>query len=90
MVAHSAALHASMAHCAAHHCAVLFVPCRPEARPALQRLRALAALAATAPVTTGDALLAELTSPHLDTHQRLSILDGLGAAAMVRGEGGRG
>jgi hypothetical protein len=61
---------------------------RPEDLPALQRLRALAALTACAPLQGGDSLIAEVYSPHLDIYQRLLILDVLGAAAQVRKGGG--
>ncbi|KAG2442491.1 hypothetical protein HXX76_002577 [Chlamydomonas incerta] len=48
---------------------------------ALQRMRCLVALLAVAPLPAGDALLPEVYSPHLDTHQRLTLLDALAAAA---------
>lgn len=46
-----------------------------------QRQRALAAVLALSPLTSGDTVIAELYSPHLDQYQRVLILDGLAAAA---------
>lgn len=54
---------------------------RPEDKPELQRLRTLVGLLACRPMEAGDCMLAEVYSPHLDTYQRLLILDTLGAAA---------
>jgi hypothetical protein len=44
-----------------------------ETNPELQRLQCLAALAALCPIQAGDALLAELYSPHLDMFQVQSL-----------------
>ncbi|MEW5317044.1 MAG: hypothetical protein WDW38_008375 [Sanguina aurantia] len=52
-----------------------------DSRPEVRRFRCLIAMLACAPVQGGDALLLELYSPHLDTYQRLLILDSLGGAA---------
>lgn len=49
--------------------------------PQAQRLRCLVALTSLSPVVSGDTLLSELYSPHLDTFQRLLILDSLTQAA---------
>jgi hypothetical protein len=53
----------------------------PPAPPDAARRGALGALIALAPLPGGDALLAEVYSPHLDTYQRLLVLDTLCAAA---------
>ena len=53
----------------------------PGRTPDERRRRALAALAALAPLPGGDALLAEVYSPHLDVYQRLIVLDALCGAA---------
>ncbi|GAX82969.1 hypothetical protein CEUSTIGMA_g10396.t1 [Chlamydomonas eustigma] len=53
----------------------------PENSPETQRLRCLVALSSICPVPAGDTLINELYSPHLDTTQRLLILDTLSAAA---------
>ncbi|GLC37986.1 hypothetical protein PLESTB_000449000 [Pleodorina starrii] len=49
--------------------------------PAAQRRRSLVALLTLAPLPAGDALVPEVYSPHLDLHQRLTLLDALSAAA---------
>ncbi|GIL86739.1 hypothetical protein Vretifemale_14985 [Volvox reticuliferus] len=65
-----------------------------------QRRNCLVALLAVAPFPAGDALLPEVYSPHLDLHQRLTLLDSLTAAAaeladpriaprLTQGPGGR-
>ncbi|EFJ42875.1 hypothetical protein VOLCADRAFT_97060 [Volvox carteri f. nagariensis] len=65
-----------------------------------QRRRSLVALLALVPLAAGDALLPEIYSPHLDMHQRLTLLDALAAAAaeladprvaprLTQGPGGR-
>ncbi|KAG2494834.1 hypothetical protein HYH03_007074 [Edaphochlamys debaryana] len=46
-----------------------------------QRRRCLVALLAVAPLPAGDALVPEVYSPHLDMHQRITLLDSLAAAA---------
>ena len=56
-------------------------PLSPESSPETQRLRCLVALSALCPLPAGDVLLAELYSPHLDTYQRLLVLDVLSSAA---------
>ncbi|KAL6757602.1 hypothetical protein V8C86DRAFT_3135239 [Haematococcus lacustris] len=71
----------ALLHCRVPEWGLEGEPGRPEVAPSLQRVRALAALLATAPLAAGDTLLAELFSPHLDTGQRLLILDSLCAAA---------
>lgn len=48
----------------------------------VQRQRALVAVLALSPLTSGDTLIAELYSPNLDQHQRMVILDGLAGAAV--------
>lgn len=62
------------------------VPGQPPGQAAsARRLSAMASLAATAPKQGGLALAGELCSPHLDTHQRLLILESLmGAAQRMR------
>ncbi|GLI69267.1 hypothetical protein VaNZ11_013803, partial [Volvox africanus] len=66
----------------------------------LQHRNCLVALLAVAPLAAGDALLPEIYSPHLDLHQRLTLLDSLTAAAaeladprvaprLTQGPGGR-
>ena len=63
--------------------------CRPGDKPDVRRFRSMQALLAMCPYEGGDALLAEVYSPHLDTYQRLLILDTLGAAAQVHAWVGR-
>ncbi|GFR40902.1 hypothetical protein Agub_g1557, partial [Astrephomene gubernaculifera] len=48
---------------------------------AVQRIRCLVALLAVAPLQAGDAVLPEVYSPHLDLHQRLTLLEALEGAA---------
>ncbi len=45
---------------------------------------ALTAALATRPLPSGDALLLEVFSPHLDVHQRLLVMQALATAAQVR------
>lgn len=78
--------HPSMAKpTSATHGICPMLPCRPEEKPVVARALALSALAACAPGPGGDALVAEIYSPHLDTHQRLLTLQALAAAAQVIG-----
>ncbi|GBF95877.1 hypothetical protein Rsub_08468 [Raphidocelis subcapitata] len=51
------------------------------AAPDARRRGAMAALLSLAPLPGGDALLAEVYSPHLDQYQRVLVLDTLCAAA---------
>ena len=52
-----------------------------EASPEARRLHCLAALCALCPVPSGDTLVRELFSPHVDMHQRLLVLNALTAGA---------
>ena len=52
-----------------------------EEDPQMQRIKCLIALISLCPVASGDTVLSELYSPHLDTFQRLLILDTLKSAA---------
>ncbi|CAL8463180.1 g2714 [Coccomyxa elongata] len=54
---------------------------RPETAPAARRLAGMAALAVAAPRAGGLALAAEVYSPHVDLHQRLTLLEALSTAA---------
>ena len=51
--------------------------------------RTLVSLLAQEPLPAGDALLGQLWTPHLDTHQRILILDALSAAAHQMSHGPR-
>ncbi|KAK9908206.1 hypothetical protein WJX75_004272 [Coccomyxa subellipsoidea] len=61
---------------------------RPEMAPAARRLAGMASLAAAAPRAGGLALAAEVYSPHVDLHQRLTLLEALAAAARQLASGG--
>ena len=54
-------------------CHFAYMPHSQNERPEFQRARCLAALAAATPHPSGDALLAELYSPNLDTSQVLKV-----------------
>ncbi|KAK9868756.1 hypothetical protein WJX84_007936 [Apatococcus fuscideae] len=59
------------------------------AKPGAQRMRTLVNLLAQEPFPAGDALLGQLWTPHLDTHQRVLILDALSSAAHQMAHGPR-
>ncbi|EIE21374.1 hypothetical protein COCSUDRAFT_56593 [Coccomyxa subellipsoidea C-169] len=61
---------------------------RPDTGPAARRLAGMASLAAAAPRAGGLALAAEVYSPHVDLHQRLTLLEALAAAARQLASGG--
>ncbi|KAK9822319.1 hypothetical protein WJX74_006980 [Apatococcus lobatus] len=59
------------------------------AKPGAVRMRTLVSLLAQEPLPAGDALLGQLWTPHLDTHQRVLILDALSSAAFQMSHGPR-